>query len=377
MAILTSAEIDSELASRAKEVGAISETMVALETHPGLQHVRRYPPTGTTARQWEIVEKSLGQLWDDLGRATSILESAQAVRKRKARLDDHDRTELTAWLRERCLAVPAERIPLAQWAIDGPTNTGLADTVDRMRSAYPLIAEFLDAVDEIDTLVAKGLAPVLTRLDAEDAAAPQVMFDLLEVAATDPLSLRPHHVDQRIASIVSSVERHASELAEVAALQTNWPEALAAAESRLVALGEATRHAEHVRAHAERSVLTGRFPVQRDDEPGLRDELRSIATPDAPALQALLRRIDTAMQRAREAEELAQGLLDRRTELRGRLRAYQAKAARLGLGEDPDLLSSGRIAAGLLSRMPCDLGAATRAIADYRQLIAQKRGGTR
>ena len=40
-----------------------------------------------------------------------------------------------------------------------------------------------------------------------------------------------------------------------------------------------------------------------------------------------------------EDEQLAQGLLDRRSELKGRLTAYQAKAARLGLGEDPDLLA--------------------------------------
>ena len=52
--------------------------------------------------------------------------------------------------------------------------------------------------------------------------------------------------------------------------------------------------------------------------------------------------------------------------------AYQAKAARLGLGEDSDLLACGRIAAGLLSRQPCDLRAVTRAISDFQQMIAQK-----
>ena len=74
-----------------------------------------------------------------------------------------------------------------------------------------------------------------------------------------------------------------------------------------------------------------------------------------------------------EDEQLAQGLLDRRSELTGRLTAYQAKAARLGLGEDPDLLASSRIAAGLLSRRPCDLRAVTRAITDYQQMIVEKR----
>jgi hypothetical protein len=377
MAILTSAEIDGELASRAKEVGAISQTMVALDSHPGLQHVRRYPPTGVTAQQWEVVEKSLAQLWADLGWMTSILESAQAVRKRKSRLDDHDRAELTRLLRQRCLALPDERIPWAQRSINGTTNIGLADTVDRMRAAYSSAVEFLDTVDEINTLAAKGCAPVLKRLDATGAAAPKELLDLLEVTATDPLSLSAHQVNERITSIARSVEQRSAELAELAALQANWPEALATTESRLAALHEATQRAEQIRAHTRRSVLAGPFPVHIDNEPALRDELRSITAPDPPALQALRRRIDTAVQRARESEELAQGLLDRRTELRGRLRAYQAKAARLGLGEDPDLLSSSRIAVGLLSRTPCDLGMVTRAIADYQQMIAEKRGKTR
>jgi hypothetical protein len=79
---------------------------------------------------------------------------------------------------------------------------------------------------------------------------------------------------------------------------------------------------------------------------------------------------------AREEEQLAQGLLDRRTELKGRLTAYQAKAARLGLGEDRDLLACIRIAKGLLSRQPCDLRAVTRAISDYQQMIADKQEKT-
>jgi hypothetical protein len=113
--------------------------------------------------------------------------------------------------------------------------------------------------------------------------------------------------------------------------------------------------------------------VHADAEPDLRAELRSIATPDPSALLSLQRRIEAALRVALEDEELAQGLLDRRSELKGRLTIYEAKAARLGLGEDPDLLASSRIAAGLLSRQPCDLRAVTRAITDYQQLLVKKR----
>jgi hypothetical protein len=112
--------------------------------------------------------------------------------------------------------------------------------------------------------------------------------------------------------------------------------------------------------------------MHADAEPDLRAELRSLTTPDPAALLSLRRRIEAALRVAREDEELAQGLLDRRSELKGRLTVYQAKAARLGLGEHPDLLASGRIASGLLSRRPCDLRAVTRAITDYQQLLVKK-----
>ena len=129
-------------------------------------------------------------------------------------------------------------------------------------------------------------------------------------------------------------------------------------------------------------MVAGPLPVHEDAEPGLRAQLHSLtaqadAKPDAVALRALRHRIAAALQLARDDGELAQGLLDRRTELKGRLTAYQAKAARLDLGEDRDLLASSRIASGLLHRRPCDLRAVTRAVADYRELLVEKQEGAR
>jgi hypothetical protein len=136
-------------------------------------------------------------------------------------------------------------------------------------------------------------------------------------------------------------------------------------------LREALQQSAHARVHAERSVLTSPLPVPLNPEPDLRDRLRSLTEPDPSALRSLRDRVAAALQDARENEELARGQLDRRSELNGRLKA---KAARLGIGEDRDLLASSAIAAGLLARKPCDLRAVTRAVADYQRLIAQKRG---
>jgi len=380
MSVLSTDEIDRELESRTQEVAAMSATLVELENHPGLEHVRVYPPTGLTAQRWTVIEQSLTQLWDDLGRMTSILESARAVRARASRPDDDERSELTRLLRERTLEVSRQPIPLAKRQISGLGEAveyvGLADTAERMNAAYPGVVDFLDSVDRVNSLVAEGLAPTRKRLDAAGVAGPQEIAELLEISATDPLSLATRDIEQRIKEIADTVEKQSAELAELAAIQSNWSDSLATTADSLDELRDAGARATQTRAHAVQIVLAGPFPDRRDEEPSLRAELQSITSPDPKAVRSLRNRIKAALQAAREEEELAQGLLDRRSELKGRLTAYQAKAARLGLGEDRDLLACNRIASGLLSRQPCDLRAVTRAISDYQQLITDKRGKT-
>ena len=356
MKLLSIDEIDRELASRTQEVADLSTALMELDNHPGLEHLRRYPPTGVTAERWVAAETTLGQLWDDLAAATSILESAQSLRGRRSKLDERERAELTRLLRG---------------------SVEVAERLDRMHAACPGVRELLDTVDEINAMVAKGLAPSLKQLDAAGAAMPKEIEDLLTISATDPLSLTTDEVEHRIAAIAKSIDRKSAELAELAALQANWPEAIAATALRLDTLRDTGDQAAQTRARAEANVVAGPFPLPTDAEPELRAELESMIQPDPAALRELQRRIESALQRVRHDVELAQGLLDRRNELKGRLRAYEAKAARLGLAEDPDLLSSGRIASSLLSRRPCDLRAVTRAVTDYQQMVAEKREMTR
>jgi hypothetical protein len=354
MTVLTIDAIDRELGARTDEVAGMSATLIELDYHPGLEHVRRYPPSGVTAKRWVVIESQLAQLWEALGLATSILESARAIRVRRSKLGDADRTELTRLLCER----------------------ELVDFVDRMRAVHPVVAAFFDAVDEIDSLIATRLAPLQKRLDEVGATGPKEIAELLRTSAIDPLSLTNDVIEQQIARIADGVERWSAELAELAALQANWPDALVATALRLDALREATQRAAQVRIRVEQSVVAGPLPEHADAESSLRAELESLAAVPA-ALLSLQHRIDLALRLVSEDERLAQGLLDRRRELKGRLTVYQAKAARLGFGENSDLLASGRIAAGLLSRRPCDLRAVTRAVADFQQMMVEKQGKPR
>lgn len=376
MTVLTTEEIDRELEARSREVTAASSTLLELDDHPGLQHVRRYPPTGVTAQRWAVVERSLDALWEDMTRMTSILDSAKAVRSRRSKPDDEDRIELTAWLRERPLEVSRERIPLAERVITGPGENvgyvGLAEMARDMQTAYPAVVAFLDDVDRINSLIVQRLGPLQERLDDAGLSGPAAISELLAASATDPLSLTAPEVEERVRAITADVDRRTAELAEVLTLQADWPTALAVAATRLDELRSAWDRTAEVRARVERDVVSGPLPVHEDVEPALRAELATITAVDPAALRRVSTRIDDALRVAGDDEQLAQGLLDRRTELKGRLTAYQAKAARLDLGEDRDLLASSRIASGLLHRRPCDLRAVTRAVADYQQLLAEK-----
>src|SRR5439155_12599799 len=88
---------------------------------------------------------------------------------------------------------------------------------------------------------------------------------------------------------------------------------------------------------------------------------------DAAALQRAATR---ARQRADELRDAADGLLARRDELRGRLEAYRAKAARLGYAEHDALTALHAQARDLLWTAPCDLRAATRVVFAYQQAVA-------
>lgn len=349
-------QADREVASRTDEVMAIAATLMELDSHPAREHMRNFPPQGVTAQRWAIVEPTLGQLWEDLNRMMSILESARATR---------DLTELTRLLHGQPLEVSRERVPLMQRTITDPgeivDHIGLAGLADRMRSGYPAVAEFLDAVDRIDTLVAGQLAVAQKQLDKSGVPAPPEFAELLTVSATDPLSLTTAEIGQRALVISGAIE-----------LLADWPAAMAETAGQLDALRTATLRAGQARELAERAVVTGALPTRPDPVPVLREAFTGITAGDTAELRAVRKRIEAALEQARADEALAAGLLDRRSELKGRLTAYQAKAARLGLGEDLDLMASGRIASGLLSRRPCDLGAVTRAVVTFQQLLADK-----
>ena len=81
-----------------------------------------------------------------------------------------------------------------------------------------------------------------------------------------------------------------------------------------------------------------------------------------------------AVAQTADVRQTAADAIDKRDELRGLLRAYKAKAARLGAAEDADLAAQHDQAYGLLWTAPCDLAAAEAAVAAYQRAILATEG---
>jgi hypothetical protein len=95
---------------------------------------------------------------------------------------------------------------------------------------------------------------------------------------------------------------------------------------------------------------------------------RAAAKITSPAPQEPLPDV-SGFARCREVEQATNGLLDQRDELRGRLEAYRAKAARLGGAEHLDLERDYQQARAILWTAPCDLTAASAAVAGYQKAV--------
>ncbi|MEU0538892.1 hypothetical protein ABZ319_03415 [Nocardia sp. NPDC005978] len=382
---LTTAEIDHDIGAREREIDAIATTLVELDRHTGLQLVRRCPPTGRTAERWAPAHTALDGLWADFGRLRDLIDRVHAARARR-RLESRDRAELTRLLRGQPVELVRVPIPLAQRALDGPAErvefAGFGDLLARMRAGFPGIVEVLDAIEGSHLRAVSRIAPVraeiatLTELPESHSCATDIAV-LAARADTDPLALTKTELDDRLGEIASRINDLTARRAEIEAITRDRGDTIARLRARVDTLRATHERAGLARLAVERTILAGPIPRPADHSLALGAEVTALAADSAAPAELLLdlrRRLTAAIAAATESEELALNLLDRRSELRGRLSAYRAKAARLGVSEDRDVLATDRIAAGLLTRRPCDLAACTRAVADYRQLIAQKSG---
>ena len=391
------------------ERDAVQANLLELDGSFAKQVLEGAALTGQTRDRWATASAALATLWENYLAYSAVVDRIAALGTGSKRPARKDLPELNELLTGGCVRLAGAPVPLARRDLAGPRFAGppvtLAAAVGAMRRAFSEVTEVTAAVEAVWAAVAVPLDAVTSELarvrplvdglgadiqaefrDAEHALAAQ-----RAAANADPLALwRPAPDGAAGSGADGRVDTAAAErLRERAAALTPRIAELdrlrQQARQRIDGLAAATSSARAARQDAvtarhDTEVRISALPPLPPDIPE-----PPLASLGALAADRQWSRLATELDRC-EAElaaataqtagvrETAAAALDKRDELRGLLRAYKAKAARLGAAEDPDLAAQFDKAYGLLWTAPCDLTAAEAAVAAYQRAILEGEG---
>lgn len=348
---MSRAEADEALSRLRADGDAFAAALMELEDHPGRRFLEGTASAGTTLDRWTAAKAAIGGLWERLGRYRAIVRQAG---------ETDELAEVSALVRG-----PAAELAAA-------ITTGLSAVTEVVAAAERIWSEYVPWLDRMDERLRAATATELG-----DAALSRLIDEVTELRTrvfSDPLSLPAD--DGRIARLTAELDTVRREIDELASLRRERDVEVAGLRGTLEWLSGVERRAREVTALARAKISTslGDVPdaaavlVRRLDQVAATEDLRRLAA----GLAQLRTSIDAALERAHQAEENARGLLDRRSELRGRLDAYRVKAARLGHSEDAGLAELHRQAHSLLWSAPCDLAVATAAVLAYQEAVNDK-----
>jgi hypothetical protein len=314
------------------------------------------------------------------------------VRARRGRPGQAELDELSELLTGSVVELNAAQLPIERRSLTGPAQTvdriTLDDLVSRMKAGYAAVTVVLAEVDAAASAALRRIDPLDGELRAALALAGSVgadpaglealrdrLIDARELVSADPLGFA---AGDPLAGLETELAAAAGRLAELGAARDSFDERIARLSAALADVASVQERTRAVHAEVLEKIANPGLPPVAGLTGPLGDRLAGIGTlrPDwarvAAALEQLDRAVAAALTEATTALEANTGLLDRRAELRGRLDAYRAKAARLGRAEDLELAARYTAAHDLLYTRPTDLAAATRAVNHYQQAVAEE-----
>lgn len=379
----------------------MATALVELENHPGHRLLSTITPTGRTAERWASARDILAGLWQDFGTYQAVVAAARTVRARRARPGDRELAELRHLLVEPSIEVARTVVALPERWLTGAAERVETITLEqlsvRMDVSFGQVSEVVVACDALHQAFLTGLAPLAKRVlaaqelagelaqDGSDPAAVTTLAaridDMSRACATDPLSLAGRPAAEVLAALDTEVAAVSARLAELAAVRDGWDGLLAELTATLHEIDTLRGQEEQARRRAQELIADPGLAAPPDRLSALRSKLAALTGPAgwparAAGLAGLRAAAADAAAELRAAHGRATGLQDRRAELRGRFEAYRAKATRLGHAERPDALALDDRIRQLLWTRPCDLAAATRALAAYQRLVRSGTGGS-
>ncbi|MFI0369308.1 hypothetical protein ACH35V_15600 [Actinomadura sp. 1N219] len=398
--------VDHALRKLREERDRISASLLDLDGHEGSRLLEGARLTGETWRRWEDAKTRMTTLWALFDAYQRVLDAASELRERSSRPDAATLVELTGMLAGQSVELPDGEIPLQDRTLLGPQErrATLDEAVTMMSAAYDFVAGEIAAADAAWTALLLPLEeveeswrdtarlahtldgtrhPELDRVGRELTA-------LGRVVRTDPLSLvRDGRPDtgrlDRVRAVLTSL---GDELTGVARMRDDYAELVARVTASIEEVESTERRACEAHATALVKIQSPNLPAPSQGLGiALRDRLAALErlreagrwVELAGRFAELDRAAAEALERARGDLRLSAGLLDRRGELRGRLEAYRAKAARLGVVEDEQLTELYGEARDMLWTAPCDLRRATTVLAEYQRAVraCESETGTR
>jgi hypothetical protein len=391
--VLSRDEIDRALAQVEGDSERIAESLVAMDAHPGHRLLRDSALTGLTARRWAEASTAMATLWEQYATYRDLVARAREVRAQRSRPGQEEIEELTHILGGTVVELDSEAVPIERRGLTGPAQVTeritLAELLARMRQAFDTVTAVLAAAESAWSDAIARLDPLDQRMHTVSILAESVgegdftslrrdLEKARELALTDMLTAQATDALPEIERRVTDLETRLTALARI---RDEFGTRLAALESTLsdIEAAEATARQTYT-AVVEKIASPGLPAPTGQGSAALRTRLQRLtARQDSAGWAALAREADElerfaagALDAARTSLRAITGLLDRRAELRGRLEAYQVKAARLGHAEDAELSGLHDEAHKLLFTAPCDLAAATRALNRYRQAIQDR-----
>ena len=398
---LTASEVDEAIERLEARRHAMAGALLELDDHHSRRVLETTAVEGLTCERWSTARECLATLWAQFDVYRTVVGQIRSVRARRSRPSSADLLELTRLLTTR-VVTPVEPDPEPERRnLTGKASCSRRITLDHlvaeMKGAFARIIETLAAVDQVWSDLGPQLEQARQRLRAledlardlglqpTDPVAESVarcaarLLALGERLQADPLSLwTGATVDHgELQGLGVEIDRAAADLDALEDLRTQADRRLDGVAALQAEGRELVREAAALQEQVREKVsLATEPPVPRltgayaEGLSGARQLVRKGQWRRLSAVLDDLERVaECELEHGRRAVAALRRPLEERSELRGRLDAYRAKAFQLGRVEDTALEEEYQSARQLLWSARCDLGLAAAAVAAYQRAV--------
>ena len=373
------------------ERDTIQQNLLDLDGSFGKRLLAGATLTGETKRRWDAAAADLAMLWDTFTAYSAVVDRAAEIMAGLRRSPGPQLAQISSLLYGTSVQLNHASSALSRGDLTstGVTAVTVFAAVKQMKPAFASVADVVGAAEAVWNAAADQLQQIETDLGAAKqqaagftdetltralAAAETDLAQLREVLNGDPLSLwRGGQADlTRLGRLRDRTAAAVSRVGELTALRDNAARRIAAVTTVVQGARDAWQDAMAARQRTTAKIAAEALPAP--------PSVSGLAALDALRAEGRWTRLDSELdlverqatavtKGCRDTEQKAVALLDQRDELRGRLDAYRARAAKLGGAEDAGLDARYDRARDLLWTAPCDLSAAADAVTGYQQAV--------